>query len=238
MLRILIRPNVAATAARFRKASAWRRLSKVEIVSRKYLRSGDRARFSRENSEIQSPNAEEIQSPNGTMHFVIFVVCVLALSQWRRAAARPLGDRARFSCRGTHYVYFSNSQMHTPRHIAKRHGAAHAKMQGERRWRARTTTGSCTHAHTQTHTRTHTHTYVHTHAHVHTLTHAHAHERGDDSRRRGVRGCGPRVWVARAARVWAEAVCGEGVGGEGGEGVGGEGGEGGRRGWRTRRAAA
>jgi hypothetical protein len=167
---------------------------------------------------------------------LIFVVCVLALSQWRRAAARPLGDRARFSCRGTHYVYFSNSQMHTPRHIAKRHGAAHAKMQGERRWRARTTTGSCTHAHTQTHTRTHTHTYVHTH--VHTLTHAHAHERGDDSRRRGVRGCGPRVWVARAARVWAEAVCGEGVGGEGGEGVGGEGGEGGRRGWRTRRAAA
>lgn len=81
-------------------------------------------------------------------------------------------------------------------------------------------TGSCTHAHTQTHTRTHTHTYVHTH--VHTLTHAHAHERGEDSRRRGGRGCGPRVWVARAARVWAEAVCGEGVGGEGGEGVGGE----------------
>merc|ERR1712185_796124 len=92
--------------------------------------------------------------------------------------------------------------MHTPRHIAKRHGAAHAKMQGERRWRARTTTGSCTHAHMQTHTRTHTHTYVHTH--VHTLTHAHAHERGDDSRRRGVRGGGPRVWVARAARVGAE----------------------------------
>ena len=154
------------------------------------------------------------------------LIFVCSLSQCAMAglqpAARPLGARASFSCRGTHYVYFSNSQMHTPRHIAKRHGAAHAKMQGERRWRARTTTGSCTHAHTQTHTRTHTHTYVHTHAHVHTLTHAHAHERGDDSRRRGVRGCGPRVWVARAARVWAEAVCGEGVGGEGGEGVGGE----------------
>ena len=38
MLRMfLIRPNVAATAARFRKASAWQRLSKVEIVSHKYL---------------------------------------------------------------------------------------------------------------------------------------------------------------------------------------------------------